>query len=205
MVGCSWAEPKWRIMPAAALQGKSPRNRQLWSPGTNFRHFTAAGADVPKDMQLGRHWRCCSLDLGRPEVGAPGRVLRLEAPTSPSSVGSGFRVAYGFAPYACAVHLLFTPQALRLGEQVSLRGLSGEELLHCESDGGILCGGVRGRRQEDWCCLTGGLNQTPHKGTWKERPQHHGAQTVLVSGLCRSCRTPSIPELFLGRVEAVGT
>lgn len=115
-------------------------------------------------------WTLADLKLG-PQAGFCAR----KPPTSPGDLGSGLQAAYCLAPYACAVHLFFPPQALRFGTQASWRDLSGDELLHCESDGGVLCGGVGVGDRRIGVALWGGLSQTPPKGTWKERPQHHGA------------------------------
>ena len=101
-------------------------------------------------------WDCArvaaALDLGRPQVVTPG-FCAWKPPASPSALGSGFQVAYSFALHACAVRLLVGRPALpsaafcgtRFGPQTfrgSLLGLWDKELLHCESDCGILCGGV---------------------------------------------------------------
>lgn len=159
-------------------------------------------------------WDCArvaaALDLGRPQVVTPG-FCAWKPPASPSALGPGFQVAYSFALHACAVRLLVGRPALPSAEQGLGHRPSG---VPCWASGTRSCcivslivgfcvegWGIRGWHQEDRC-----LRDKWHEPDTSQRSlegadlARGGKQAFLNPGLAsRSCRSPRIPELSLGR------
>lgn len=200
MVGCCWAEPK---MENNALQllvkekvpetgnygvlGQILDTSQLleqMSPRTcSWDGTSAAAAWTLADLRLGPQTEFCAR----------------KPPTSPRDLGSRLQVAYRLAPYACHAQFLSSSRLRRCG--------LGRKL-PCGTKRAMSCCTVSlmvGFCVEGWELATGGL-VLPDGWLEPDSSQRNlegvasaprGKQKVLVSGLCRSCRTPSIPELFL--------